>query len=280
VKSLTDHLERRFRVFLYATTSLVFGEAGYVKEMPDEVRKYAYRNLEEPGYSAVANAYDGFSRGQYRSVFANGSRVKDLVIDAIPIEWAATDWGRFLDIFVEENVKTSHQKVSYYDVSDRDRYFNYSRMAEELMAHLNDLGHHIPFRAFVVIQGSSMSPEDAVIKYHFKRLKPDQDRELSATVRGEVPAFLAKAPSTDHPLSRAVYEKVCEQIQDGISASSTKCVDEDLLDVDYLVTHYAVTYQEFVNSVVFGWRVDRRFSVGRWFGSSVRPLVTAVWWAA
>jgi hypothetical protein len=270
VKRITDYLETRMRMFLYATTLLIFGEK-YIEFMPQAVQKYAYKSLSSrTNYALFNNAYNGLTRPQFREIFVDGNKIKELVIDHIGCGWTSTDWRRFFETFIEENIATSHQQVDAYTPLERTRYLNYCRMAEEFTAAVNKTVHGIiNSESFLIAAGDDRSsPENYIFKYSFKpgvRRGSDNSTEIMA----EIPIALSKASPTEHTLQAHAYEKVVNTLLNKVESESPKCVIEDLLDVEYITSNYNVNYLEFVHSLVYAKVVDRRLTVIPWFGSSV-----------
>jgi hypothetical protein len=272
VKDVTDHLEIRFRLFLYATSVLVFG-GKYVSKMPESLHKYSSKNLESrPSSTLFNNAYSGLTRGQLRVIFAQGNPIKNFICKYIDCGWKSDDWENFFDAFVVENIAAAHQGMDRFSHLDKARYLQYCRRAEELMCAINILVRNIIRNSsYLILCGDDTNdPTNYLFKFVFK--PSDQQR---GEVRGKVftpdamPKFLQDDNAEEGMLDGGIYDRVIKLLEHKIEGSSRNCLVEDLLEVEYIVNNYNVSYPDFIQSLVFAYYVDKKIVLQPWFGSSI-----------
>ena len=270
VQKITDYLEERFRAFLYVTTNAVFGEAHYFDHVPKADRKYAQKNADSrPVYSCVGNLFDGFTRPQFRGAFREG-HIRTLVTSAIPIKWTDKDWALFFDLFAEENIATAHKQHATYSPADRNRYAQYCRLAEELTAQMNLLASRLIEQSTFVLVTDPKNEKpllsDCTFKFAFQ-IKPKEDIPPTRILSQESPLFLYADVLGAHGLRQEAFDKVMANIAGKMESASH--YSEDLVDIEYLRTHYDVTVMEFLCSLVYAKYVQKVIDVSPWFGSSV-----------
>jgi hypothetical protein len=272
VKDVTDLLEIRFRVFLYATSILVFG-GEYVNKIPGALQKYSTKNLEaRPSTTLFNNAYSGLTRGQLRVIFAQGNPIKNLICKYIDCGWNSEDWENFFDAFVVENINASHQGMEKFTHLDKPRYLKYCRRAEELMCAVNIMVRNIiRNNSYLILCGNDqLDPGNYLFKFVFK--PSDQQRE---EVRGKVftatsmPKFLQDDNIEEGILEKGIYERVLRLLEHKVEGSPRNCLVEDLLEIEYIVNNYNVTYLDFIQSLAFAYYVDKKIVLQPWFGSSI-----------
>jgi hypothetical protein len=269
VEKVTNYLEERFRTFLYVSTNAVFGEANYFEYVPKTDKKYAYKNMgSRPSYSCVANLFDGFTRPQFRAAFREG-HIRNLVTNAIQIKWTDRDWVLFFDLFAEENIATTHKQHGAYSPADRDRYAQYCRLGEELTAQINLLASRlIEQYAYVVADPGLERPSigDCMFKFAFQT-KPREEIPASRMLPQGCNPFLFAELVGEHVLRQEAFERVMANVRGKLE--STPHYSEDLIEIEYLRTHYDVTIMEFLCSLTYAKYVQKTMDVSPWFGSSV-----------
>ena len=268
VEKMTNYLEERFRAFLFVTCTGVFGEEKYFDYVPKGEKKYAIRNSESRAkFSAVGNLFEGLTRPQFRSIFVD-SEVKKLIVDAVSVNWSAAEWRVFWDLFVEENIATSHKQHGAYSPANRERYARYCRMAEELLASLNVLISGIfSNNAFILVEDptkSRLTVGDCMFRYAFVFKDKRSNDRIVGLDNG---SFKHAELISDHSIDQEVYRKVMDNVLaklDGVEKFA-----EDLLEIEYLRNHYDVSSAQFLSCLAFGHLVDRVIDIVPWFGSSV-----------
>ena len=132
VERVTCEVERRLRGFLYTTTQCLFGERNYISHTPISAQQYAHRNANQPTYSTIQNLYEQLTRGHYREILQNNGVLKKHIVDRI-VQWTPDEWTLFGDMFIEQTINTSHQKVSAFTMADRQRYDRYCKLCREFL---------------------------------------------------------------------------------------------------------------------------------------------------
>ena len=152
IEQITNHLEEKFRAFLYLTTNAVFGEAKYFDHVNKNDKKYAHKNMDSrSSYSSVGNLFEGFTRPQFRPAFMEGE-IRKVITSALALAWTPAEWTMFFNLFIEENIATSHKQRGSYSPVERDRYARYCKLSEELTAQINFLTSQLVDRySFVVV---------------------------------------------------------------------------------------------------------------------------------
>jgi hypothetical protein len=145
-------------------------------------------------------------------------------------------------------------------------------MAEDFSSHLNSLIRELPIKSSFLLRVSEESddPEAYAFKHAFKlKGKPLIPNNRVVSSGNDLYGELNKAHFFEHSLPRISYDRAISHITQKIESSSTNCLVEDLLGVEYITNNYNVSYDEFIHTLVFATYVDRRIAVNPWFGSSV-----------
>jgi hypothetical protein len=163
---------------------------------------------------------------------------------------------------------------------ERDRYERYCRLACELMAKMNQfIASIIPDNAYI---DDDRKPADiSVDTCHFcygflkkagAKSEGGQGRfipkssaapdavTLSKVLTGAVQIF-------SHAVPKAAYDKVLGQVRTNVAGG--RWFTADLLDIDYLRSHYDVTITELCCSLTYAFLVTREIEIQPWFGSSI-----------
>lgn len=270
IRIATDYLETKLRKFLFATTSLVFGEQ-YHQQIPPALHKYARRNLESrTTFSTTENTYAGLTRGQIREIFDGTNNIKKFVCNFLNTGWTSDDWRSFIDEFVAASINSSHQQQEAYSPAHKDLYLNYCRKAEQLISTMNSVMRGITKTHTYLIHGGGdrALPDNYLFKYSFQPVKSKSEGGLMR-VLDEVPDFITSPLIADNLLSNEVYRKVLSSLLYRIQAARRNSLVEDLLEIEYISNSYNVSYEEFIHSLAFAYFVDKKVLVQPWFGSSV-----------
>lgn len=272
VKEVTNYIELRLRAFLYATSVLSFGES-YHEQLPPALHKYADKNLNSRPNNALSNnIYCGLTRGQLREVFSQSNAIKEYICKYLDCGWNSADWRSFFDQFIVENITSSHQLVEKFTHTDKPRYLHYCRRAAELMCAINDLARSmVKNNAYLIFCGEdSKEIGDYFFKFIFK-----PTGQIREAVKGKVlpsnslPTFLKDDIVEEIVLRREVYRSVLSSLKDKIDNSPRKCLVEDMLEIEYIMNNYNVSYAEFIQSLAYAYHVDKQIMIQPWFGSSV-----------
>ena len=274
VKSVTDYFELKIRAFLYATTTLLFGE-NYVNQIPEQQRSYAHRSIStKQNYTTYSNFYDGLTRPDFKKIFLDGNPIKENVVAQLQTVWKTSDWEKFFDTFAEQNIATAHQQTAAFSHLERPNYLRYCQLAEEFTTALNMFASGLlNNKAFLIKDENHVNPtapEAYKFKYFYKRTgRIKDDIEIEPRVYRDTPDFLRKDIYASHELSTSTYMRVLDLVIQKIQNSAHSCITEDILDIEMINSSYNVSYCEFINSLVFARGVDKRLHLTPWFGSSI-----------
>ena len=269
VQAVTDCIEEQLRTFFYATTVVAFGLSDYFTHVPDNAaREYAQKNLaSRPQYSAFESCYDGLTRPQFRNICRSGGNIKDIIIHALNLPWREKDWEVFFDIFVEENIATAHKLKNTFSVQDRSRYYQYSRMAKELLSHINQLVANLITRHTLLVQMDEKDQWDSYLFRFAFRLNPKEKLPANRVMSEDKRILYKQKRLADHVLERESLGKVRSCVLSKLASNS--CYAEDLTDLQYLFNHYGVSFPDLICSLSYLTYVTRECEVRPWFGSSV-----------
>lgn len=270
VERITNYLEERFRAFLFVTTTVVYGEQQYFEIVPKGDKKYAHRNMDaRTTFSTVGNLFNGLTRPQFRSVFTQ-PEAKRMIVDALLMQWSDSEWKVFWDLFVEENIATSHKQHSTYSPSERDRYARYCRMAEELTAKINYMIANIIERNAVVIvadvAASKTLLSDCIFRFGFQ-LRAGDSMPESRIAALDATVFKYSEAMCDHSVVLDTFDKVTDRLQGKLAHGGS--FSEDVLDIEYIRNHYDASVAQFLCCLAYAAFVRKSIAVVPWFGSSV-----------
>ncbi len=272
VESVTDHLEKALRGFLYVTGTLVFGVPDYEQELPAEDRKYSIQNSKKrERYSIVSNVFDGLTRSQFRTILTGKGKLKSVIADHLELTWAPDDRDQFFNLFAEESIASSHKQLAVYSATDRARYVRYCVLSEQLLASINTFAKTMVSEHCVVvvddIRKKSFQISDCLFRFG---AKPHRRRDLPPSHQLGLDAdfpFVDGDLIAEHSPSQSDLDKVRATLN--ATFASGDFVVEDLYDVEYLRNHYDVPFVELICCLTFLSWCDRTIRVIPWFGSSV-----------
>jgi hypothetical protein len=268
VKRITDYLEIRMRMFLYATSVLILGD-NYEVHIPPALHKYAMKNLEFRARNSVfRNPYAGLTRSQLQTIFVDGNKIKETICRYLNCGWTDADWQNFFRTFVVENIATGHQQHEAFSHLDKNQYMNYCRRAEELTCAINVFIRNILRNNSYMILCGDQAADLADYLFCFTLREVNRDGVSGRVFRYDAPP----RPLTNvhqSTLSEGAYATVSNSLKHKIDGSLRNCLVEDLLNVEYLTNNYNVTYLEFFQSLAFAFWVDKKIVIQQWFGSSI-----------
>jgi hypothetical protein len=272
VESVTDHLEKALRGFLYATATLIFGVPEYEQELSTEDRKYSIQNAKKRAkYSIVSNVFDGLTRSQFRTILAGKGNIKSVIADALDLPWAADDKNQFFNLFAEESIASSHKQLAVYSKTDRARYLRYCILAEQLLASINVLAKTLVSENCVVVvddvHRTSFKISDCFFRFG---TKPHRKHSMPASHQLGLDAdfpFVDDNSIKEHSASQNDLDKVRATLNAAFAAGDFFI--EDLFDVEYLRNHYDVPFVELICCLTFLSWCDKTIRVIPWFGSCV-----------
>ncbi|MEH6542915.1 MAG: hypothetical protein V7721_03145 [Porticoccaceae bacterium] len=267
INGLTVHLEDTFRDFLFSSCILAFGQTRYFDHVPGKSdAKYAKKNTASyKNMSNTNNLFAGLTRPQFRQIFTQGSLIKSLIIRNLKLPWTPEHWDLFFDIFIEENINTSHNKKDSFSSQKRNRYITYCRLASELVGSMNN------FISGLIIENSylySDSHGNDISEYFFRTgyaLKSGINERQPMHASSD--SFLSKENDLEvHVIDTNIYERVkslsLSRIQSGIDV-------QNLLHIDFIENHYGVKYSEYIYSLSFMNYVEKCIKISQWTGSRI-----------
>jgi hypothetical protein len=233
---------------------------------------YALKNLESrTSFSPVANKFDGLTRSQFKFIFSEGNLLRDHSVRILEMPWKEDDWKTFAGIFAIENIKTAHQQVDAYAAQEKLRYRKYANLAEELMAAINQCAASTVNRyCYIVAPATNATPIECRFRFVFKPVATDHRETSQARVFEAWPTSAQlKDPVVEHQLSTEAFDRVSESLRNKLESESGEIVTQDLLDIEYIETHYRVSLAEFMCVLCYLKHVSKEFLIEPWFGSSV-----------
>lgn len=275
VRRIVDHLELRFRAFLYITMGQLFGENEMLKQFDQATRDYAYKNIGSgSGHSSFLNPFDGFTRSQFRQAFGEGAVFRKLVVNQLAWPWRESDWQKFFELFVIENIAVAHQQIQRFDTIKRGEYASFTTWSGELMSYINAFSRSfIENNVYVCgVNGLATDIESCVFRFSLKR--PDKSEIGRGFVYGEDYSIFRIKDSVARNLSKVKLDKIFGAISDQILSSKDGGIVEDLMDIEYIVNKYSESYFDVVNAMAFSHHVSKKLKISPWFGSSVRLCLT------
>lgn len=264
ISKVTNHLELFFRNYLYLTTNLVFGEKRYFDHVPgNDNKSYAYKNTSAS--SSPKNLYSGLTRSQYRQIFTQGNMIKSLIYSRLPIEWDTSTWDTFFNIFAEENINTSHQKLDDVGQQSRSRYVTYCKLAVDLIVAMNKQISTIPLKqVFLIKEGETESIESSIFRAGFS-LKSNSFQSIIAD--SSTVLFSKDSEHEHHIVSEDAYNRVKSITLSKIEAEPYV---QNLLDIDFISQHYRVSYVEYIFSICYMKLIEELVEIHAWTGSRIR----------
>jgi hypothetical protein len=273
VRNLTDYLELRLRKYFFFCGSLTFGPS-YFDACPKSLLSYAYKNLStRTTYSIEANMFDNLTRSQFKQIFLENNLLRDHCVKTLNLGWKEEDWRVFADIFAIENIKVAHQLVDTFSPIEKNRYRRYANLAEELLAAINDIvASTVERRTFICVVSVQGRPSDCFFRTIFKsvQIKPDEGPEKR--VFSDWPSSFK---TVDHTLSDENYDRVLGQILSKLRITPAGVMTQDLLEIDYIQTHYRVSVTDFINTLAYAKYIANKVAIEPWLGSSIAIRIKA-----
>jgi hypothetical protein len=268
VREVTDYLELRLRRILFLFGNLVFGRQ-YFERCPAALRAYAHKNLaSRESFSAEPNAFDGLTRSQFRPLLLEGNPYKEKIIAPLQLPWKREDWELFADMFCTENIKTAHLQVDSFSPSERRRYLQYCHLVEDFNCAANIAISNLLQRSTYACSVKDAPAGVLPVSFRFS-LKAIQG-SATGVIHPEWPEGLSKADvHVEHRLSADAADRVLETLRGREEVDGTGIVVQDVLDLDYVATHYRVDVSDFVCALAYHQLVGKTLDVTPWFGSSV-----------
>lgn len=190
--------------------------------------------------------FDGLTRPQFKSIFIDKNALSKHFIKYLNLTWKDEDWRTFFDTFSVENIKTAHQQKDAFSPTEKKRYRHYANLAEELLAAINQMvAFTLEHNVFICI-GSD------------KKVFPNWPEGIPN-----------KTELKDHLLDDDVYKRIVSNLRSKAEEAPSHIVIQDLLDIDYLQSHYRVSLSEFIHSLAYAKYVSKELQIDPWFGSSV-----------
>jgi hypothetical protein len=269
VRQVTDYLELRLRRILLLFGKLLFGPE-YFDQCPSALRNYAHKNLSSrESYAVEPNLFDGLTRSQFRPLLVEGNPYKDRMISPLQLTWKRDDWDIFADTFCAENIKTAHLQIDAFSPAERWRYLQYCHLVEDFNYAVNVAISSLFQRATYAAVFKDPPPGLVPARLKFS-LRPVKRDPAAQSVSFEAwPEALAKVDGPfEHQLAIDDSERVLETLR-GRDEISGGIVIHDILDVDYISTHYRMGIADFVCALAYHHLVTKKVEVTPWFGSSV-----------
>lgn len=271
VERVTCEVERRLRAFLYTTTQCLFGERNYFAHTPAVAQQYAHRNANQPTYSTIQNLYEQLTRGHYREILQNNGVLKKHIVDSIT-QWTSDEWTLFGDMFIEQTINTSHQKVSAFTMADRQRYDRYCKLCREFLAGINRcVAEMIETSAFLMgSQPAAGTPdvEECFVRFCFLQGRIPTGVDPATRWRTEDDNFFKQREHLyDHAVPRESYQSIKAIVSAALEHSGFYVID--MLELDQLRTSLTFPIPEIWAALAFAVHGERAFEVIPWFGSSI-----------
>ena len=273
IDKITDHIELRLRQYLYVTSVLVFGQSDYDKQIPEEVRNYAHRSIKTDGkYSGAINLFNGFTRPQFRNIFCVGGTINNLIVKKLDLKWSEGDRKLFFDLYVENNIKASHQKIDSFSPQQRAQYVNYCRLGMQLLNALNVQISSIPLEHAFHFSDSdgNYKSNNSASRFSFSVKEGKQKISNGSCGRSDDvrdAIFVKEDLIFKHVVEKNIYDKVKTIVMSKFDYANHCLID--LSDYEFICQHYSVSYDEFVVSLCYLYWVDSLVELHPWFGSQV-----------
>jgi hypothetical protein len=203
-------------------------------------------------------------------VFNEKSPTKEIVMDRIPIVWDADDKALFFNLFAEESIATSHNQERAFSPLARERYEKLCAMCERIIATLNEFIGAIACDLPVIHvdnRAASQNIENCVFKFGMSAKRGEQMPSDHVIEIGEDLPIMNHDKLFDHTATAQMLDKVVGSVE--IALEQDNVLIENLLDLEYLQSHYGVCFPEFLCCVTYACRVQQRFTISRWSGSSI-----------
>jgi hypothetical protein len=271
VERVTCEVERRLRAFLYTTTQCLFGERNYFAHTPAAAQQYAHRNMNQPTYSTIQNLYEQLTRGHYREILQNNGLLKKHIVDRV-VEWTNDEWTLFGDMFIEQTINTSHQKVSAFTMADRHRYDRYCKLCQEFLEGINRCVTEMIENTAFLMGSKPLSGfpdvEECFVRFCFLQGRVAAGADSANRWRTEDDTFFRQREHLyDHVVPRESYQSIKAIVTAALEHSGFYVID--MLELDQLRTSLTSPIPEIWAALAFAAHGERVFEVIPWFGSSV-----------
>lgn len=274
MKALVDYLELRFRNFFYFTSSLVFGPE-YFEQCPQGIRSYAKTNVERrSSTSGFLNLFDGLTRSQFKQIFLQSNGLLEHCVKPLQLGWPNSDWETFANSFAKENILVAHNQEKAYSQAEKISYRRFAASAEQILAGINELVANTIGKNlfFVEMQGADISacPSSLTV------FRPVASDDLPPSAGRSFPS-----PPTDkrsfkglflRELEQENYKRVIGAIESKLSDAPGSILIQDLLDVDFIQSHYRISVADFVSILAIAFHETKVLRIFPWFGSSIAIL--------
>jgi hypothetical protein len=271
MRHLVDYLERRLRRFFYFTANLVFGDR-YFDQCPSALRQYAHKNISaRTSFATVRNSFDGLTRSQYRTILTTSNPLRDHCVMPLGVRWDDSAWTLFASSFAEENIKVAHLQIDSFSAQDKLSYRTFARQAEEITAAICKMvANSITRNIYLVPLDTTKNEEVLGMLVTFKPVNAASFKHLDGKIFSEwpdQPPF--RLPVFRRKLKAKNVERIMSAIHSKIRSAPFNLVTQDLLDSEYIQTHYRATIGDFVGTLAWGAHQTREIQVQPWFGSSI-----------
>ncbi len=270
MRDLVDYVERRLRRLLYFTGNLIFGDT-YFAQCPNALRQYAHKNISgRTSFATVRNLFDGLTRSQYRTILTSSNPLRDHCVMPLGVPWDHSAWELFASSFAEENIKVAHLQVESFGAQDKVSYRRFARRVEELTAAICKMVSSTIARHVYLVRLSNEKQADIGLLVTFKPVNPANFKNLNDRIFSEWPDETPFRP----PVFRRILkpkniERILSAILSKTESAPFNLVTQDLLDSEYIQTHYRATIGDFVGALAWGTYVTNVIRVQPWFGSSI-----------
>lgn len=276
MRALVDYLELRFRSYFYFSGNLVFGD-DYFDQCPQALQQYSHKNVSaRKSFTTVQNLFDGLTRSQYRSIFTESNRLRDHCVTPLKVPWQSSDWDLFTGIYATENIKVAHLQIDAFSAQDKRSYRKFASLAEEITAAMCEIVSNVVARNFYLIRPEGAQQEAIDIAFCFKAVSTaaTTDADGKSILKGRMFSERpTKAPFNAPTFQRSVKREDAERIVNGLKAKIDTApfhiVTQDLLDLEYIQTHYRASIGDFIGALGWAAHFTKALRVEPWFGSSI-----------
>jgi hypothetical protein len=274
MKALVDYLELRFRNFFYFTSSLVFGPK-YFEQCPQGIRKYAQANIDRRSSSVgFDNSFDGLTRSQFKQIFLQNNNLLEHCVKPLQLSWPNSDWETFSNNFSKENILVAHNQEKAYSQAEKITYRRFAASAEQILAGINELvANTISKNLFIVELGNVDNSTPFGIVAVFRTVATD---DFPASGDRVFSSWPDEKRSFKGVFQRVIeyenYIRVIGAIQAKLHDAPGGILIQDLLDIDFIQSHYRITAADFVSILAIGHHRTKSLRIFPWFGSSIAIL--------
>jgi hypothetical protein len=177
----------------------------------------------------------------------------------------------FASSFAKANIKVAHLQIDAFSTQDKLSYRRFARQAEEVTAAICETVANTITRNAYVVQLEESDKEHIIgVPIVFKTVNSSVFKELNGKTFSAWP--------TEPPFSRAVSQRkvrkddakrIMNAVRAKIESAPFNLVTQDLLDIEYIQTHYRASIGDFVAVLTWAAHATSEISVLPWFGSSI-----------